>query len=183
MQTPPNRNLSILRTLVDHQVEFLIVGGVTAVLQGAPISMLVVEVVHSTDPANISRVLAALEELDAIYRAQPELRLRPNASHLSSAGHQLLITRLGPLDVLGSIGNGRTYPDLLMHHAHDGTEGRPLNVGQSPGPGNADRHQGRGGGRKGSGGAADSAAHPRGAPERVNTPPVPGRAVQRAQRG
>ena len=47
MQTPPNRNLIILQTLVDHQVEFLIVGGVAAVLQGAPISMLVVEVVHT----------------------------------------------------------------------------------------------------------------------------------------
>jgi hypothetical protein len=34
---------------------------------------------------------------------------------LGSAGHQLLLTRLGPLDLLGSIGNGRTYPDLLRH--------------------------------------------------------------------
>ena len=115
MQTPRNRNLAILQTLFDHQVEFLIVGGVAAVLLGAPVSMLVVEVVHSTDPANVSRVLAALEELDAVYRAQPDLRLRPTASHLSSAGHQLLLTRLGPLDLLGSIGNGRTYPDLLIH--------------------------------------------------------------------
>jgi len=69
MQTPRNRNLAILQTLVDHQVEFLIVGGVAAALLGAPVSTLVVEVVHSTDPANVSRVLAALAELDAIYRA------------------------------------------------------------------------------------------------------------------
>jgi hypothetical protein len=115
MQTPPNRNLGILQTLVDHEVEFLIVGGVAAVLQGAPINTFDLDVVHSTDPANVSRVLAALEALDAVYRAQPDLRLRPATSHLSSAGHQLLITRLGPLDLLGSIGNGRTYPDLLAH--------------------------------------------------------------------
>ena len=115
MQTPPNRYLGILQTLVDHRVEFLIVGGVAAVLQGAPINTFDLDVVHSTDPANVSRALAALQELDAIYRAQPDLRLRPAASHLSSAGHQLLITRLGPLDLLGSIGKGRTYPDLLTH--------------------------------------------------------------------
>jgi hypothetical protein len=115
MQTPRNRNLTILQTLVDHQVEFLIVGGVAAVLLGAPINTFDLDIVPSTDPANVSRVLAALEELDAIYRAQPDLRLRPTASHLSSAGHQLLLTRLGPLDLPGSIGNGRTYPDLLMH--------------------------------------------------------------------
>jgi hypothetical protein len=96
-------------------VEFLIVGGVAAVLQGAPINTFDLDVVHSTAPANVSRALAALEELDAIYRAQPDLRLRPTTSHLSSAGHQLLLTRLGPLDLLGSIGNGRTYSDLLVH--------------------------------------------------------------------
>ena len=110
MQTPPNRYIAILQTLVDHHVEFLIVGGVAAVLQGAPINTFDLDIVHSTDPANVSRVLAALDEFDAIYRAQPDLRLRPTASHLSSAGHQLLLTRLGPLDLLGSIGNGRTYP-------------------------------------------------------------------------
>ena len=115
MQTPRNRNLAILQTLLDHQVEFLIVGGVAAVLLGAPINTFDLDIVHSTDPANVSRVLAALGELDAIYRAQPDLRLRPTASHLSSPGHQLLLTRLGPLDLLGAIGNGRTYPDLLTH--------------------------------------------------------------------
>jgi hypothetical protein len=115
MQTPRNRNLAILQTLVDHDVEFLIVGGVAAVLQGAPINTFDLDIVHSTNPANVSRVLAALGELDAIYRAQPDLRLRPAASHLSSPGHQLLLTRLGPLDLLGSIGIGRTYSDLLGH--------------------------------------------------------------------
>jgi hypothetical protein len=84
-------------------------------LLGAPINTFDLDIVHSTDPANVSRVLAALEELDAIYRAQPDLRLRPTASHLSSPGHQLLLTRIGPLDLLGSIGNGRTYPELLTH--------------------------------------------------------------------
>jgi hypothetical protein len=96
-------------------VEFLVVGGVAAVLQGAPISTFDLDVVHCTDSANVARVLAALEELDAIYRTQPDLRLRPNASHLSSPGHQLLITRLGPLDLLGCIGRDRSYRDLIAH--------------------------------------------------------------------
>ena len=84
-------------------------------LQGAPINTFDLDVVHSTDPANVDRLLGALEEMDAVYRAQPELRLRPNASHLSSTGHQLLITRLGPLDLLGAIGKGRAWQDLLPH--------------------------------------------------------------------
>jgi hypothetical protein len=59
------------------------------------------------------RILAVLEELDAWYRHHPERRLRPDASHLASPGHQLLMTRCGPFDVLGMIGKGRTYFDLL----------------------------------------------------------------------
>jgi hypothetical protein len=51
--------------------------------------------------------------LDAYYRAQPERRLRPQASHLASSGHQLLMTRFGPLDLLGTVGKGQTYPDLI----------------------------------------------------------------------
>lgn len=68
-------------------------------------------IVHSTSTENVTRIPTALEELDAHYRFRPELR--PGASHLASPGHQLLITRYGPFDVLGMIGKGRTYSDLL----------------------------------------------------------------------
>lgn len=107
----PTRIRSIFETLVRHQVQFLVVGGVAAVLRGAPVSTFDVDIVHSTAPENVARILTALHELDARYRFRPELR--PGASHLSSRGHQLLLTRLGPLDILGAIGNGRSYEDLL----------------------------------------------------------------------
>jgi hypothetical protein len=94
-------------------VEFIVVGGVAAVLRGVPINTFDLDVVHSTELANVDRLLAALTELDAFYRFQPELRMRPDASHLRSPGHQLLITRFGPLDLLGAIGKGRSYADLL----------------------------------------------------------------------
>jgi hypothetical protein len=108
-----NRFREIFQRLVDAQVEFLVVGGVAAVLQGAPVTTFDVDVVHSTEPGNVGRLLAALEGLNARYRYGPERR--PDASHLSSPGHQLLITRFGPLDVLGSIGTGRSYAALLPH--------------------------------------------------------------------
>jgi hypothetical protein len=57
--------------------------------------------------------LRALDELDARYRYQPELR--PNESHLAGKGHQLLATRHGALDVLDAIGKGHTYENLLPH--------------------------------------------------------------------
>jgi hypothetical protein len=77
----------LLIELSRHAVDFIVVGGVAAVLEG----------------------------LDAVYRMSPEQKLKPAASHLTSPGHQLLITRLGPLDILGSIGRSRCYDDLLPH--------------------------------------------------------------------
>jgi hypothetical protein len=105
--------LSILRTLADYGVDHIVAGGVAAVLEGAPVNTFDLDLVHSTSPANIERLLPALAALDAYYRTQPERRLRPEASHLASPGHQLLVTRFGPLDLLGSIGRGHTYQDLL----------------------------------------------------------------------
>ena len=51
-------------------------------------------------------------------RIQPERRFEPNESHLGSPGHQLLNTKFGPLDLLGTIGEKRSYPDLLAHSTH-----------------------------------------------------------------
>lgn len=59
------------------------------------------------------RLVDALEDLAAYYRSQPERKLRPQPSHLLFAGHQLLMTRFGPLDVRGAIGNGHDYSKLL----------------------------------------------------------------------
>jgi hypothetical protein len=73
--------------------------------------------VYSLDSDNVARVVAALGEPEAVYRAQPERRLKPQTTDLAAGGHNLLITRFGPLDVLGSIGNGRSYRDLVPHSA------------------------------------------------------------------
>jgi hypothetical protein len=106
---------AILLALIVHRVDFLVVGGVAAVLEGTPISTFDLDVVHSREPSNIARLLIALEALDAIYRTQPERKLRPTASHLASPGHQTLTTRFGSLDVLGSIGLSHDYNGLLPH--------------------------------------------------------------------
>ncbi len=102
----------ILECLARHKVDFVLVGGVAAVLHGADINTFDLDIVQSREPGNLSRLLIALQELDAIYRMQPARRLQPNASHLSSPGHHLLMTRYGPLDVLGTIGNGHAWGEL-----------------------------------------------------------------------
>lgn len=84
-------------------------------LHGAPVSTFDLDLVHRRERANLDRLMAALKQLDAYYRTQPEKRLRPRLTHLASGGHQLLMTRFGPLDLLGVIGRGRTYEELVEH--------------------------------------------------------------------
>ncbi len=109
------RLLRLLRALHESGVEFVLVGGLSGALNGAPIHTEDVDIVHRRDPGNITRLLTVLDNLDARYRAHPECPLRPTASHLASDGHQNLTTRLGWLDVLGALEGGMDYAALLPH--------------------------------------------------------------------
>ena len=104
---------AILRILASHGAEFVVVGGVGAVLHGAPIHTFDLDVVHQRGAENIKAILGALEQLKARYRLQPERNMRPDAAHLQSTGHHLLLTEHGPLDLSGSISPGYGYEDLL----------------------------------------------------------------------
>jgi len=102
-----------LRALREQQIEFILVGGLAAVLQGVPLNTYDIDIVHSREAGNIDLLLPVLDSLDAVFRIQPSRRLKPNASHLSGRGHVNLLTRLGNLDLLCTIGDGLTYEDLL----------------------------------------------------------------------
>ena len=104
----------ILATLAANEVEYVVVGGMAAVLRGAPVTTRDIDIVYARTARNIERLGRALAVLDARFRGDPR-GLRPEESHLASAGHKLLVTRFGPLDVLGSIEDGTTYADLLPH--------------------------------------------------------------------
>jgi len=104
-----------LRLLSENHVDFILVGGLAAVLQGVPVSTYDVDIVHSREAANVQRLLSSLATLDAIFRIQPSRRLKPDVSHLTGHGHINLITRLGSLDLLCTIGDGLTYEQLLPY--------------------------------------------------------------------
>jgi predicted nucleotidyltransferase len=126
---PERKLIATLRTLHEGGVEFILVGGLAAVLNGAPVDTFDIDVVHSRDTANVERLLPLLEAMNAVFRMQPERRLKPNASHLASAGHLNLITRYGPLDLLGTIGRDLGYEDLIAHSVElDIAEGLRIRV-------------------------------------------------------
>ena len=116
---PGSDFLGVLRALQNGGVDFVMAGGLAAVLHGAPVNTFELDIVHSRDPANIERLLVVLGRLEAVYRMQPERRLEPDASDLSSPGHHNLISNCGPLDVLGAIVRGLGYDDLVPHFGRE----------------------------------------------------------------
>jgi predicted nucleotidyltransferase len=112
---PENDFGATLRVLREARVDFILVGGLSAVLNGVPAQTYDVDIVHSRDAANVERLTKVLESLDAIFRIQPERRIRPAPSHLAGTGHLNLITTFGPLDLLGTIGRDLDYSALLPH--------------------------------------------------------------------
>jgi predicted nucleotidyltransferase len=126
---PESDFTATLRALRDGGVDFILVGGLAAVLSGAPIHSYDVDIVHSREPSNVQRLLVVLESLDAVFRIQPERRIKPAASHLAGKGHLNLITRYGPLDLLGTIGHDLGYPELVQHSTEmDIGEGASIRV-------------------------------------------------------
>lgn len=107
------RFLGLLRVLLHHGVDFLVVGGVAAQLEGAPILTLDLDVLYDKAPENLDRLLVALQEIKAHYRDPAGRHIEPDRGKLETMRMHLLLTDLGALDVLAAIGAGLTYQDLL----------------------------------------------------------------------
>jgi hypothetical protein len=105
---------SILRALLTGRVEFILVGALAAVAQGAPITTHDVDIVHARTQDNLDRLLAVLSKLNARCLGRPvESRLPPDRAALATTGRSLFVTDLGPLDCLGAIEGGRGYEELV----------------------------------------------------------------------
>jgi hypothetical protein len=112
-ESPRTSFLGLLKVLLHHEVEFLVVGGVAAQLEGAPILTLDLDVLYQKTPKNLSRLLAALQALRARYRDPAGRHIEPDREKLETLRMHLLLTELGALDLLGEIGAGLRFQDLV----------------------------------------------------------------------
>ena len=104
----------ILELLNKHEVEYIVVGGVAAVIQGAPVTTFDLDTLVRIRKDNAERLSLALNELDARFREYRDI-VRPTEEDILAGGHLLLLTRAGPLDLLGFVGGKNRYEDLLPH--------------------------------------------------------------------
>ena len=102
----------ILEQLNRHEVEYIVVGGVAAVIQGAPVTTFDLDTLVRVGEDNAERLSLVLDELDARYR-EHQSTIKPTKEDILAGGHLLLLTRAGPLDLLGFIGDENRYEDLL----------------------------------------------------------------------
>jgi len=114
---PPQNGLeltNLLELLCIEEVDFILVGGLAAVSQGAPIATFDIDIVPSTEESNLCNLLDFLLGINARHRGRPGGQvLRPTIQDLTAGGHCLLITDHGPLDILAAIEQGLGYGDLL----------------------------------------------------------------------
>jgi hypothetical protein len=118
---------TLLENLAASGIEFVLVGGLAAVAQGAPIATFDVDIVHRRSEANVDRLVAFLATIGAHHR-RPGPPLPPDRAALLGPGHSLFTTDLGPLDLLGAIEEGRTYEALLPDTVAIDVAGRTISV-------------------------------------------------------
>jgi hypothetical protein len=115
-QFNPRRILEILSA---HDVEYVVVGGIGAVLHGSPMSTFDLDIVPAMSRSNLSRLADALRELKAVARAAGE----GEGVKLDFTGKSLnkwlvefrflnLRTSFGDLDLLYRPAGTRGYSDL-----------------------------------------------------------------------
>jgi len=102
-----------LSVLVRHEVEFIVVGGIAAILQGSPLTTEDVDVVYRGASENLRRLAAALVELDSSYVDPAGRTIRPDVERLASLRVHLLNTRCGRVDLMRTVGDDQAYEQLI----------------------------------------------------------------------
>jgi hypothetical protein len=107
----------LVGVLLDHEIEFIIVGGFAVAAHGHPRGTRDIDICPSPDRENLRRLAAALEDLGAqpldLEEFQGELDHGPDLEGLATGGNWRLATRLGQLDVMQSLnGIDGGYADL-----------------------------------------------------------------------
>ncbi len=105
---------AMLRGLHEAGVEFIVVGGMAAVMLAAPVLTEDLDIVHRRTPENVARLLSWLRAHGAYHRFDlANRRLPPTEELLLGNGHVNLQTDLGKLDVLCELGEGEGYEEIL----------------------------------------------------------------------
>lgn len=121
----PLRPEPLLATLVEQQVDFIVVGGYAVAAHGVVRATKDIDICPDPSEQNLTRLTAALEELDAraigLDAFEGEFDLKPDLDGLKMGGNWTLITKHGRLDVMqafnfeGKASEEGCFRDLTPH--------------------------------------------------------------------
>lgn len=120
----PQNNAALVRALVEANVEFIVIGGVAAILHGVSRVTSDLDISSPLDRDNLQRLLNALAPHRPVHATRPDLKLLDEPLERLMTFRLLLIeTTLGRLDVLprvepiGDYGALQTVEMTLAGHA------------------------------------------------------------------
>lgn len=121
--------LLALRTLLEHDVRFVLIGGYAGALRGSPIITGDVDVCYAREDANLERLAEALRALDAHLRgAPPDVPFQLDARTLRAGDHFTFSTSAGALNVLGTPSGTSGFTDLDANATDEEIDGLTVRV-------------------------------------------------------
>ena len=129
MSEPPFDPLRTLRTLIDHRVRFVLIGGYAGALRGSPIITGDVDICYARDDENLHRLAAALQALESRLRgAPPDVPFQLDAAMLRAGDHFTFTTTAGSLDCLGTPAGTEGFTDLDASATDEDLDGLVVRV-------------------------------------------------------
>ena len=105
---------ALLERLTAGGVDFIVIGGVAAVMHGSAHVTYALDVLYRRTPENVNRLVIALEPLNPYLRGAPEgLPFTLDAATITRGLNFTLTTSLGALDLLGEVAGGGSYDALV----------------------------------------------------------------------
>ena len=106
----------IIPALVRAKIDFILIGGMAAILHGSARVTFDVDLVYSRTDENIERLAAALAPHGPYLRdAPPNLPFSWDAKTIRGGLNFTLTTKIGDVDLFAEVSGGETYSDLLPH--------------------------------------------------------------------
>jgi hypothetical protein len=106
----------VIPPLVRAKVDFILIGGMAAILHGSARVTFDVDIVYDRGEVNLERLVEALQPFAPYLRGAPTgLPFKFDLATLRHGLNFTLTTKLGDLDLFSEVAGGKTYGDLLPH--------------------------------------------------------------------
>ena len=128
-EPPDFRPKSILRALIEHEVDFVLIGGLAGMAHGSSFPSFDVDIAYGRDRPNLERLASALRELGATLRgAPPDVPFQLDAKTLEAGAHFTFSTPFGALDILDRPDGAPPYEQLKSAATLAEIEGQRVRV-------------------------------------------------------